>query len=279
MKIKLILLIFLLLLTNSAQAAIAKFAQVTDVHYSLNTDEARSYNYANTARHLQRTISKINRDNSINFVIFTGDCIESSDEKELRAFMSDLSKLNKMYYIALGNHDVHKVSGLSKDKFMEIVSEYDKRFTDLDTNYSFKINKNLTGVVLDGASPMLESSHGYFSEKTLNWLDNILAKNETKKKKVVIFQHFPVIEPVEDETHSILEKEKYLAVLSKHKNVVAILSGHYHANGEFLDVNGTRHYSTDSLTKMPITYRTVEINTNIKSNKTAPVVTNLNFIK
>ena len=69
-----------------------------------------------------------------------------------------------------------------------------------------------------------------------------------KDKKVIIFQHFPIIPPSESETKQTVKAENYLNVISKHNNILAIVSGHYQEE-DIKEVNGIKHISIGSLAK------------------------------
>ena len=63
------------------------------------------------------------------------------------------------------------------------------------------------------------------------------------KKNVVVLQHFPIIAPNDNENYMTYKPEKYLNILENHKNVKAVISGHYGVNSE-QTVAGVVHIST-----------------------------------
>ena len=67
-------------------------------------------------------------------------------------------------------------------------------------------------------------------------------------------QHYPIVPPVKKETHYTYKAEEYLRLLSEHKNVKAVISGHFDANNEQF-VNGVLHISTKEAPK----YRIIDI--------------------
>jgi len=215
-----------------------RIVQVTDTHYKSGVNEEI----------VQTAIKKINKIKGVDFVIFTGDNIDKSNEDDLINFLEMATKVKRPYYIMMGNHDAYKFSGIPKDTFVEYVQAYNRHQPkpSFKYNYKFSPKAGILVVMLDGATPMIPSSHGYFQEATLKYFDKLLTKN--KDKKVLIFQHFPVIIPTaERKNHNILEVEKYQEILDKHDNVVLIASGHYHENKETIDKKGVHHISTTSL--------------------------------
>ena len=116
-------------------------------------------------------------------------------------------------------------------------------------------------MVVDGAKEVIPGAAGYFKEDTLKWLDRTLKKY--KDDYVVIFQHFPIEEPYFNRTHKTFDADGYRTILDKHDNVVAIVSGHFHANGEKM-VDGVYHISTPSLLESPHYYKVIDISVNGK---------------
>ena len=80
--------------------------------------------------------------------------------------------------------------------------------------------------------------------------------------KFLIFQHFPLLEPVKDSAyvhkHSTRKKGNYIRLLKKYKNVVLIASGHYHVSCE-KEKYRVKHYSTSALFLKDSYYRVFEI--------------------
>ena len=116
MKKKIFLsLISFLLLQCSVFANTIKFAQISDAHFVKN-DKYR-------AEVLEKAIKEINNDKDIEFTIFTGDNIDSPHTEYLPEFIKLANKLNNPYYIVIGNHDVFRNNGLSKEQYLQIVKD------------------------------------------------------------------------------------------------------------------------------------------------------------
>lgn len=56
-------------------------------------------------RLLDDAVAQLNEHNELDFVMFTGDLIDKPFEKELKAVLPHLNKLNAPWYFAFGNHD------------------------------------------------------------------------------------------------------------------------------------------------------------------------------
>lgn len=250
----LFLIISFFLFSASVAAKQLNFVQVTDIHLAQNRAFS-SRNVSDSIQNLQNAVSAINNMTDVNFVVFTGDNIDSPNEADLKTFCQITKKLNKPYYIFIGNHDTNGIGDLNKWDYMKIVANYDKYQKSSEPYYYFFPNKDFIAVVMDGASYYIPSTRGSYSDEELEWLDKLLDKY--KNKEAVIFQHFPLVEPCEKRSHRTKYPEKYLELLARHDNVVAVLSGHYHAE-TVTKLNGIYHISTPAL--LDKQYRTVEIN-------------------
>lgn len=220
-------LFMLILSTTPTLAKNIKFAQVTDVYYK------------NSSVNLNKIIQDINKTPDIDFVVFTGNQIGKANQTNLKHFLNDVKRLNKPYYVVLGNKDVSKSHDLDKKTYMSIVKKYN-RLHPKNTNYTFK-KGDIVFVVVDGSKELIPSPNGYYNKETIEWVGKQLTKYN--KNKVVILQHFPLANKPDNEfyyTYNILE---YMQMLSKHTNVLAIISGHYDKNDEIM-YNGVYHITT-----------------------------------
>lgn len=254
MKKLLTFLSFIICIMLSAGSVFAnniKFAQITDAHMTVESEFSQ--------RVLEYAIKDINSNPEISFVVFTGDNIDFPSVENLRLFNSIIKKLKIPYYIVLGNHDVYKNKQMSKVQYFEILREHKPFMRQRSANYKFKKN-NFLFVTVDGAKEVIPGPAGYYRNDTLSWLDKVLTKN--KKKSIIIFQHFPIEYPNNSEgrlkTHRTYKVEEYRQMLSKHNNVLAILSGHFHVNDEIMK-DGVYHISTPSLIAVPHSYKIVDI--------------------
>lgn len=235
-----------LFIPNVVIAKTINFAIASDINYKISND-------GNTLQEkvLNGFIDRVN-ENNYDFVIFLGDNIDKSKQKELESFLNKIKAIKTPYYLVMGNKDVHKISGLDKKDYLTIVSKHNKYQKKATNNYTFRPTADLTVIVLDSVSSGMPTNHGIFNKKTLSWLDTTLEKN--KRRKVLIFQHIPYLPPYEKEGYDILDKQEYKAVLSKHKNILAVISGHYHKEGFSYDGSGVGHYCAPALSEEPFYY-------------------------
>ncbi len=237
-----------ILLSTAAFAKDIRFAQVTDVRYSLNGN--------NDA--FSKVIEDINRQGGIEFVVFTGDNINRADKENLKAFLKEAKKLRCPFYVVIGDKDVNKHKELSKNDYAKFVHKIVRQHKPKTPNYTFEKNK-VVFMVVDGAKDVIPSTIGYYKTEVLEWVDANL--DLYKNKPVVILQHFPLIPPCEKENYYTYNPENYIEVLRNHRNVIAVISGHFGVNKE-AKLNGIMHISTAPVPN----YRIIDI-LNIESGE------------
>lgn len=213
---KILLTILALFIINPCFANV-KFVQVTDVHTTKD-----NVNY------LKDFVDEVNQYQDLDFVVFTGDNIDKAHIEDLNLFLGEIKNIHFKTYVLLGNHDVFKSNHLNKKLYMQTVRNTLGSYHSNKPNYVFKV-KDIVFVAMDGVKEVIPASNGYYRENELLWLDKTLTKY--KKHKVVILQHFPLLD-WRSADHSLYKKDEYLKVLAKHNNVIAVISGHYHQNRE-----------------------------------------------
>ena len=208
---------------NEAFGADIKFVQIADSHYAVNNEYSQDV--------LKETVKQVNKLKGVSFVVFTGDNINRPREEDLISFVRTANKLKAPYYLVFGDHDVYKNGGMSKINYIETVKDNHFFYRPSSPNYVIK-------------------KQGFV------FIDKQLSKN--KKTPVIILQHYPIVEPKERKSHRVYQPEKYFEILEKHNNVIAIVSGHYHINGEQMK-DGIYHISTPSLLIPPNYYKVIDI--------------------
>lgn len=224
-----------------------KFVQVTDVHYNAGDDDAKAY--------MKEFAKSVNGIKGLSFVVFTGDNIDTADKQTFKEFLRLTKQIKAPCYFILGDHDVYRNSDLSKEKYFHVLRSYYWFNPAWNGNYKFA-KKGFLFIALDGAKEIIPGPNGYYKMKSLNWMNKTL--NHNKGKKVVILQHFPVVEPKHVRSHMTYKAEDYLNILDAHDNVVAVVSGHYHMNKEEMR-NGVYHISTPAMANEPHYYKLIEI--------------------
>lgn len=234
-------LIVFLFSTLSVFSADMRFIQVDGLLYK---SESRAQ--------FEKLIENINNEKDVEFIVFTGNNISKPDKGLLQEFLLCAKNLKRPYYIVLGQKDVNKKKNLGKEDYIKLVRK--KNFTMrkvFSPNYTFT-KKKIVFIVADGSKEFIPTPIGYYREYVLLWLDDQLDKYHDKN--VVILQHYPLVPPEQKETHYTYKADEYLQLLSEHKNIKAVVSGHFNVNKEVL-VNDILHIST----KDAPTYRVIDI--------------------
>lgn len=244
---KIICLILLIFCLNcSCMAETVKFIQVTDVHLN----QLNSF-------YLKRFVQDVNKNyKDIDFVVFTGDNIDRANKKDLLLFLDIIKDLHVKPYVLVGNHDLFKSHGLTKETYMSMVHKKLGHYHSKNANYVFK-KKDIVFVVMNGVKEIIPMPNGYFRDEELVWLDKTLTKYSDKK--VVILQHFPLLD-ARSSGHNLYKKENYEEILKKHDNVISIISGHYHENREE-KIGNVHHIITKNFQNNSY-YKLIEIDSN-----------------
>lgn len=221
---KLLFLMFLFVFTfTPVYSKNLKFIQVTDVHLNIYNEQ-----------YLADFVNEINENyNDLDFIVFTGDNIDKANYELLNDFLEIIKNLKIKTYVLVGNHDVFKNQNLDKKLYMKTVRKKLGIYHSDKTNYVFE-KDNIIFIVMDGVKEVIPGTNGYYKQKELDWLDKTLTKYNNKK--VVIFQHFPLLDSY-SRRHNLYNKESYIEILNKHKNVISVISGHYHQNIEQMQDN------------------------------------------
>lgn len=208
---KLFLLTFLfgaMVLKTIAQPAQSwQFALVSDTHIGNET----------AAADLRNTIKDINANDSVSFVIISGDITEFGSDRELMLAKQILDSLQKPWYIVPGNHDT-KWSESGGNSFRKIFGA---------ETFSFKHE----GILFLGnnSGPNLRMGGGQVPRENLIWMDSVFRAEPDKRLPVIFVNHYP--------QNSSLNNWYEVIDRLKDRNTQLILCGHGHANRR-LDFEG-----------------------------------------
>lgn len=233
------ILIFTLFIQNASFASDLTFTAIADTH--IKSDKVNN-SMTPSIQKLLNAKDDINSSGS-EFVVFLGDNIEKADKYDLTMFAKIINKIKKPVFVGIGNHDILKTKGLTKKEYYKLLNRFSKNR--VSKVPSVKKFDDFVLVFMDGANETIPMPRGYFRDSEMIFLEKTLNKYEDKN--VIIFQHFPILPPKEDTLRQTFKDEPYKKLLSKHKNVKMIVSGHYHADFEGEDENGIKHISVPSL--------------------------------
>lgn len=253
----------------SASGNTLTFAQISDAHYSSAKTNTSYRLTAESGEILQDAINQVNETPNVDFVMFTGDMINTPYQKELMQFLPYANQLHAPWYAILGNHDPCVGGYLSKEVYWGILNSHNKHFNFTRTYYSFTPKKGYKVIGLDSIIDDRITANGYIDCDQLKWLDKQLSRS--KNQVVLIFVHTPFVEPFKSESHKVLNADEVLKVIRKYKNPIAIFPGHYHTT-KIIQEGNILHVSTPSLVSYPNAFRIVKI-----TNQKKKVIFNIDF--
>ncbi len=256
-----LLLLFVVITTwgiqvTNAETSGLRFAHVSDAHYSSNGTNTLYRLSKESPDLLEDAISQINDAENLDFVMFTGDQINTPYEKELRKFIDVANKIKYPWYATLGNHDTCVGGYLTKSLYNSILRETNKNFKFNKMYYSFVPKSGYKVIVLDSIIDDRVTANGYVDKAQLKWLDNQL--KSAKDSTVLIFTHVPIIEPFSSENHKLLNADEVLAILEKYKNPIGVFTGHYHTT-KIVQKENLLFVSTPALVSYPNAFRIVSV--------------------
>lgn len=249
---------------------ILKFVQLSDVHFSTLGQNTTFKLTGESPKLFDDAISQINDIQDLSFVMFTGDLIDKSFEKQLRVFMEHAKNINHKWYYSYGNHDTCVGGYLTPELFRSIVKEGNPDFEFVDKNYySFEPQKGYKVIVLDTIIRDRITSNGEISKEQLNWLDNELKISQNKT--VLIFMHIPIVEPFSSPNHRLNNSNEVREIIEKYKNPIGVFQGHYHAS-KIRQYGNVIYVSSPALVSYPDAFRIVTV-TNHKNSVTFDIKT------
>ncbi len=238
-----------------------RIAQVSDAHFS-SYEENTSYKFLKmSANLLDDVIFQINTSGPYDFVMFTGDLINTPKITELEKFIDHAKNILYPWYAIDGNHDIGIDGPLTKNKFLEVLANANENMRQKNIYYAFTPKKGFRVICLDSIIDYKLTSNGEISNEQFLWLKEELDKYTNEV--VIVCTHVPIIEPYTSPNHQMENEYELRKLLKTHKAPVIVLQGHYHAAKIKQDEN-LLVVSCPSLVTYPNAFRVININSNKK---------------
>lgn len=192
-------------------------AQITDTH--IREPGLLCSDRVDTAAFLARAIERLgSMSPKPDLVILTGDLVDHGAIAEYVHLKSILSALQIPYYLVMGNHDC-------RDSLREVFQ--DQAYLPSGPFIQYAVEGFLVRlVVLDTHVP--GRGEGSLCDERLSWLDRCLS--EQPDRATVLAMHHPPFPSGNAlwDRFGLEGRDQLSAVVSKHRNIEAILCGHLH---------------------------------------------------
>lgn len=239
-----------------SSATALRFIQLSDVHFLENGSNTTFKMIGESPRLLDDAIDQINEQKDIDFVMITGDLIDKPFEKELKAALTHVQKLNSPWYFTFGNHDRCVGGYLNTKLYIKMLQEANENFRFDNPYYSFVPKKGYRVIVLDDIITTEITSQGYIDEKQLKWLKKELDKSQ--KDTVLLFMHVPLIEPFASPNHRLKNSSRVINLIESYKNPIGVFQGHYHAT-RVVQHDNVLYVNTPALVSYPDAFRLITV--------------------
>ncbi len=184
----------------SQNSDVIKFAWLSDTHVGGSTG----------AQDLGIVVRDINKNDSIEFVIVSGDVTELDVGPNLPLAKTILDSLNKPYHIIPGNHDT-KWSSSGGGLFEQLWGA---------DRFNFEVGE--FRFIGHHQGPLMRMGAGYIDPDDITWIESILKSLPDPRQKIFIVMHYP-LNPSIDNWYALRD-------VLKPYNIQAVLHGHGHAN-------------------------------------------------
>lgn len=236
-----------------------KIAHVSDVHFSKELENTPFKLRKQSPEIFDDVISQINETSGISIVMITGDLVDRAKESELEGFLEHAKNIKYPWYFAFGNHDSMLGGALTPEKYLDKVKKVNPAVKTNKTYYSFSPKKGFKIIVIDAIIRDRITAHGFLPEEQIKWLDNEL--DNSRNQTIIICTHVPIVQPIADEHHVMDNGSEVLKVVSKYKNPIIVLQGHYHVS-KIKQLNNILFISTPALVSYPNAFREITIKNN-----------------
>ncbi|WP_042375356.1 lamin tail domain-containing protein [Neobacillus jeddahensis] len=182
---------------------------------------------------MTKWIAEKQNEMKIKYVFHTGDIVDEADKEyqwqDADKFMKVLDDNNIPYGVLAGNHDVdHKTSDYTH--FSQWFGE--DRFKDKPYyGASYKNNRGHYDLISANGNDYIMLYMGWgVQDEDIQWMSNVL-KQYPHRKAILNFHEYLLVSG----NRSPLANRIYSQLVEPNKNVIAVLSGHYHDSETLID--------------------------------------------
>ncbi|MEO0854482.1 MAG: metallophosphoesterase, partial [Cyanobacteria bacterium J06648_11] len=244
-----------------------KFAQLSDIHLMRSGACRCWWMTGDPDALLDKAIAQVNAIPDLDFVVFTGDLVDSADAGCFQQFQRIVSQLRVPYYCSIGNHDYDDVppARTERDRFnrRDFLHWCSQQFffKSAPTGFADFSTSPLPGVrsiAIDASVGIHPEPQGVIRPEQLEWLQ---AELDTHPRDlIVILIHQPPLASAFYRNHRILPShaQPLCRILNTHAHVAAVLSGHLHFP-KAIARHGTAYLTAPPLIGPVSAFRTIEI--------------------
>lgn len=156
---------------------------------------------------LREVVAEINTGN-FDFVVANGDLGNEGSDAELKNVKEILDQIQAPLFVLPGNHENNWSQSATKT------------FVDLWGNDRFVADFDSLVIVGINCGPFMKMGDGHIKQEDLHWLKSTLDQYVAPGKRVLSFNHYPLLDDLDN-------CPDYLAVLEQYP-VIAHVNGHYH---------------------------------------------------
>ncbi len=175
---------------------------------------------------LKQAVTEINLTDA-DAVIMNGDLTNEGSDLQLNNVKAILDDIKHPLFVLPGNHETNWSQSATKT-FVDLWGN-DRFVTEIDSLVLVGIN----------CGPYMKMGDGHIKQEDLHWLKATLDKRVSNGKRVISFNHYPLMKDLDNYVDYIKVLEQY--------PVIAHVNGHYHKYEHYLggDIDGMMVRSLD----------------------------------
>lgn len=236
------------------------FLNLSDLHFAADGEPAQDgFNLSRSiGSQLRELVSEFNADETLDFIVLTGDLVVDPSESNLEGVRKILNSLRLPYYVVPGNHDIplDKRQSPGNKRVSSFARVFEGRgprqgrsFWSVDTVKGWHL------VGLDSTVP--GTWGGRVGDEQLRWLEQDLRQN--RGNPTIVFCHHGLVRfhPWDGQGswkgYLTENAQEVRAVLERHRNVFLVVTGHHHLFAH-QSWNGIEYVACPALASWPCRY-------------------------